>query len=983
MALPYILLGFLYFAAIFFGGVHLWARSVLALGIFGAALFFLWRSWLAGRLSGRDLIRFLRDPVFLLGMVLLLWAGLSLVPLPAGWLRLLSPETWRVWAAASLVGGSFPRPLSLYPYITLNSLAFGAALLFYYGLARGCLRSRSSVEILVIGLLLLGTLESLYALVLLATDQPYTLWWNKAVHQEVATGSFIDRNHLAGFLSLLICLGIGYLWALIQGHPETLQRKRADWFERLEGHLRSLGTRGILVLSAVALMLTALLSTASRGGALSLLAGLLFMTGMIGVRFLKNRKALVLLLSLISTCGYVGTLALDRVLARFQTFSEGFEERLALARATWRMAADFPLTGSGLGTFEFVFPAYQDHLVDLLVDYAHNDWVQLLAETGWIGFILVGGGLAWLFVAGATRWFKGRDPFRLGVGLGALGALLVIAVHELTEFNLHIPANALLLILIVVLLQPVLFAEEGAETEPGGSGETKARANRWTAFPVILLITTATGTLAWPTLQVWRADSLARTVWNSTSPFRNPSDRNLQQAWALASGNAAYWLWLASRTHTGGSGPFLGPDYAGKGFQDRKIQLLAEGIQRNPTSWVLWRELGWTAAFQSQRDPEGYLPLARQSLERAWRLRPFSAQGPFEYGIIGLSFSRRFGQARGLMNWEEAFRRALRMDPSLSGKVVDQLILYLGPSGAGEIQPLLPDNSRGQLTAARYLLKQGFFPEGQACLTKGEGYRNQEVAALWEKFLQEKKNSSEERSRLLDQILAEDPGHPGALLARGRFLAALNAQERRYGDLKSLAPLEELRRRLETAVPAKESTGEIEYFLGRVAAEAGDPDRAVRDFKKALAQNPHFFSAWLHLKNSSTREGKGGDGQEVLDPLERNIQRYAMEGIVADAWRTDQPSEGFPVWKAPFRLAERKETFGYAFSGVPPKAWKMVLDGRFLLAGGSQANRGFIKTLLPPGEHVLKIISYEGGTPEKDGRIPFNLTVWFHDQAGS
>ena len=49
------------------------------------------------------------------------------------------------------------------------------------------------------------------------------------------------------------------------------------------------------------------------------------------------------------------------------------------------MGRDFPLTGSGLGTFEFVYPGYQDYITDGLVDYAHNDWVQLFAETGGIG----------------------------------------------------------------------------------------------------------------------------------------------------------------------------------------------------------------------------------------------------------------------------------------------------------------------------------------------------------------------------------------------------------------------------------------------------------------------------------------------------------------------------------------------------------------------------------------------------------------------
>jgi O-antigen ligase/tetratricopeptide (TPR) repeat protein len=981
LSLPFILLAFLYFSVIFFGGAHLWAQSILLLGIFGTGLCFLWRGWLTGTLTGRDLLLFFRDPVSLAGLGFLLWVVFSLVPLPAGFLRFLSPGAWRIWEAASLAGAKFPHPFSLYPYITLNSLTFGAALFIFYQMARLGLPSRSSMEILVIGLLILGTLESLYAMVLLAGGHPYTLWWERTVGQGMATGSFIDRNHLAGFLSMLICLGIGYLWALVQARPEPVKRKRPNRVERLEGHLRALGNRGILVLAAVALMLTALLSTASRGGALSLLAGMLFMTGMIGARYLKNRKALVLLLALIVTCGYVGTLALDRVLARFQNFAEGFEERLALARATWRMAADFPLTGTGLGTFEFAFPAYQDSLAEVLIDYAHNDWVQLLAETGWVGLALVGGGLVWLLGSGAARWFKGRDPFSLGIGLGTLGALLAIAVHELTEFNLHIPANALLLSLIVALLYPTIFLREDVEKQTAGLRETKSRSTRWPALPVVLLITAAAGIAAWHTLQVWRADSLARTVWNSTIPFRNPSNADLQKAWSLTPGNAAYWLWMASRNQTEGIGQGPWGDYSGKGFKDGKIHLLAEGIRRNPTSWVLWRELGWAAAFSINRDPDRYLSLAQKAMDRARRLRPFSSQADFDCGLIGLSITSRFGVDRLLLDWKEDFRRALRKDPSLAPKAADQLVLYLGAPGAREVSSLLPDNSRGQLSSAQYLLKQGYFPEGLACLRKGEGFRRKETEALWVKYLQGRGNSSEEQVKVLEQLLEEDPAHPGALLSRGKVLEAFKAQEQRQGDLQSLAPLQSLKRTLEEwVVPDQGRSWEKDYFLGRIAAEEGDGPQAEQAFKKALGKNSLYFPAWIHLKNRLTKDGKGSEERETLMSLEQNIQRYAMEGIVPDAWKEDKPSEGFSTWAAPFRVADPKGKVRFQYAGEPPKAWKLLLDGRFLLAGDGQADRGEIKTLLTPGEHVLKIVDYEHGKMEGDRRIPFSLAVWFRDE---
>jgi O-antigen ligase len=116
-----------------------------------------------------------------------------------------------------------------------------------------------------------------------------------------------------------------------------------------------------------------------------------------------------------------------------------------------RMAADFPLLGSGLGTFETVFPRYQTVFTNLLFDHAHNDWLQLVAETGLAGalaaLLAVGGYLARLRRVLAAR----RDREAVVLGLGGLAGLFAFLLHAVTEFNFHIPANALWFAVVAAL----------------------------------------------------------------------------------------------------------------------------------------------------------------------------------------------------------------------------------------------------------------------------------------------------------------------------------------------------------------------------------------------------------------------------------------------------------------------------------------------------------------------------------------------------
>jgi O-antigen ligase len=109
--------------------------------------------------------------------------------------------------------------------------------------------------------------------------------------------------------------------------------------------------------------------------------------------------------------------------------------KLQMARHHW-------LGGVGIGAFEVAYPEYQTFKSDLVIDYAHNDYAQLLAEGGVVGFAMAGTAIL-LFVFSARRHLRSRAAGQSEwLQLGATVAIFGVLIHSFTDFNLHIPANA-------------------------------------------------------------------------------------------------------------------------------------------------------------------------------------------------------------------------------------------------------------------------------------------------------------------------------------------------------------------------------------------------------------------------------------------------------------------------------------------------------------------------------------------------------------
>jgi O-antigen ligase len=143
-----------------------------------------------------------------------------------------------------------------------------------------------------------------------------------------------------------------------------------------------------------------------------------------------------------------------------------FEQRMIMARDSMNIFRSSPLAGAGLGSFATAYPEFQTLVTDLRIDHAHNDYAEVLAETGTIGGLLLAVGLG-LFLWTAGKNFRGPLIvagnsivwLRLGATIGCLGIL----VHSFFDFNLHIPANAVWFIFLLA----VASVQSGSLTPSG------------------------------------------------------------------------------------------------------------------------------------------------------------------------------------------------------------------------------------------------------------------------------------------------------------------------------------------------------------------------------------------------------------------------------------------------------------------------------------------------------------------------------------
>jgi O-antigen ligase len=386
--------------------------------------------------------------------------GIQLVPLPSALMRAVSPATPVLQNAYALEPFASWSPLSIHPAATRVSfgLALAAALIFWTSRE---VFSRGGTRLAARLLAWIGLGCAIVSLAQRATAPKTVLWkWSVPDPRALPFGFFVDRNQLAMWLILAISLVVGYL--AMHVHARMTDRSRRD----LHTVIVALSDRGAFVICAcVAVMVLTLAATLSRSGFVGLVGA-----GLAGAWLARGdrKRALWMGAAAAIVLGAAAAwLNLEGLTQRIVTTASGSEfdstGRLAIWRETAGLIRDFPLLGTGAGTFADAMFVYQRTAREVLFNNAHDEYLQLQAEGGIVLLIVCLAGIALAAKAARARLAADLGAHRY-LRIGACAGLVGIAVQSIWEAGLRAPANLLLAAVITAIAVRPIERTDNAPT---------------------------------------------------------------------------------------------------------------------------------------------------------------------------------------------------------------------------------------------------------------------------------------------------------------------------------------------------------------------------------------------------------------------------------------------------------------------------------------------------------------------------------------
>ncbi len=477
----------LVFAPFAFGGVELWAQGVIQIVAGVAVAAWAWRAMESRRTEPAP-----RDVAGGGRAATVMWCGiacfvllvaLQLIPIPPAWVRALSPAAhslyartlpgyaegrgfdvselpgWMSAAAADRIPGAggapvdaalrdlpmealglptrFPawRTLSVCPFETRQRLSLLLCCIGVFAAARGRFTDRDRIGRMMAIAVAVGFAASMFGIVQKLTWNGKIYWLRETTNPHVF-GPFANRNSYAAFAVTLLPISVGMsLWCL-----RRVQQGRRDALPQLV----------LWTLPAVA-MSAGIFYSLSRGGMIAAVLSVLLL-GVL-VLLLVGRAVDLALMALLAAAaaGFLVWLGPEKVVERVETMSEGTDLTSVSSRLdAWRRAldlvADYPLLGSGFGTFRYAYMPYAPPGATWW-SLADNEYIELLCDTGMVG------GLLFTVVLGAflvvvTRPSRLQDSFSRYALAGLVSGLAALAMHSAANAALQVPSNALLLAIL-------------------------------------------------------------------------------------------------------------------------------------------------------------------------------------------------------------------------------------------------------------------------------------------------------------------------------------------------------------------------------------------------------------------------------------------------------------------------------------------------------------------------------------------------------
>lgn len=397
----------------------------------------------------------MRWPIGVLVLSPLLLAAFQLTPLPAWlWLRLPGHDIYAQTLDGAGAAMSGWLPLSVDAGATAASLLAGIPLAATF--LAGHYASLPQLRLVLRTVIAMALVQVVLGVLQFAGGADSALYFGLPGGRPV--GTFANSNHYGNYLAM--CL-IALIWLSYESGKRAVSAHSHA--------LLSPRNRLIVAATGALFLVLGLLMSLSRGAAVSGLACAAAAMAIVGLRLrgprtgarLAAAAALLLLLVLAAVALLGADTATSRASAGTLADSAGYRARLAATSLDGALA--FMPWGAGWGTYDQAYQRFQPAEIAGFANHAHMDYVELLLEGG-LPFLLLAGLFTWL---AASRIVELVRHARQGGALHSeamacvlcgLGLLTLLA-HSLVEFNMRIPANAILAALLAgVFLRPLALA---------------------------------------------------------------------------------------------------------------------------------------------------------------------------------------------------------------------------------------------------------------------------------------------------------------------------------------------------------------------------------------------------------------------------------------------------------------------------------------------------------------------------------------------
>jgi O-antigen ligase len=430
------------------GSNRTWAWALMEIGV--QLLSLAWLMLAAMRKASVTLAWRRAWPAILVFQLWLLYLCLQIVPLPQSWIQYLSPHAFDAYMALpESAKPLYGYTLSLDPWATESFLLRSWAYFLLFCLVLLLVRTVSRIKLLMMVLVFSGVFQALFGSFMVLSGVEYLLFESKEGFLGKATGTFVNRNHLAGYLNICLALGIGLL---VAGGGDA---RAVHWRQSVRNGLRFLLSGKMRLRIFLVFMAIGLVMTHSRMGNAAFFSSLLITGGIwLFIRRQRPKRGAIIVLGSILVLDMLVMghwFGLDKVVERLQNTTAQSETRDEVVRDSIQYARDFWLTGSGAGGFYSTYPKYMGEGVRASYRYAHNDYLQFFLETGLIGVVLMGYlSLISLYCAFKAMVVRTHRMLRAAAFASFMGTLAIL-IHSSVDFNLQIPSNATLYVVMLAM----------------------------------------------------------------------------------------------------------------------------------------------------------------------------------------------------------------------------------------------------------------------------------------------------------------------------------------------------------------------------------------------------------------------------------------------------------------------------------------------------------------------------------------------------